>query len=59
MRNWSPQKWILISIVLLLALASVTPVLADYLGPNQTVTTTVAVCRVVLKSCMYVESKGE
>lgn len=52
-------KWILRFIILLMALSIAAPVLADYLGPDRTVTTTVSVCKVVLKSCMYVESKGE
>src|SRR5512133_3475289 len=47
----NPRKWILISIALLLTLAFATPVLADYLGPDRTVTTYVSYCRYVQKRC--------
>src|SRR5512133_543927 len=47
----NPRKWILISIALLLTLAFATPVLADYLGPQRTVTTYVSYCRYVQKRC--------
>ncbi len=42
---------------ILIALASVTPVLADFLGPNRTVTETGTSCKVILLSCQYVPSK--
>ncbi len=44
-------KWISFFAVLLVALSIVTPVLADYLGPNRTVTQTVSVCKVYLYEC--------
>ncbi len=44
------KKWILF-ITLLIVLGMATPVLADYLGPNRTVTTTVSVCKFVLYRC--------
>ena len=47
----NPRKWILISIALLLTLVWVTPALADYLGPDRTVTTYVSYCRYVQKRC--------
>jgi hypothetical protein len=42
---------------ILLALVSVTPVLADYLGPNRTKTETSTACKVVLYECEYVAAK--
>ena len=42
-----------------MALTVVTPVLADYLGPNRTITETRTVCKVFLKECQFVEDKGE
>ena len=44
-------------VAVLIALVVVTPVLADYLGPNRTVTETQASCTVVLLECQYVPSK--
>ncbi|MBN2118369.1 MAG: hypothetical protein JW730_17480, partial [Anaerolineales bacterium] len=44
-------KWIFFFIVLLVVLSIVTPVLADYLGPDRTVTTYVSYCRYVQKRC--------
>ena len=41
----------IIFITLLLALAFATPALADYLGPDRTVTTYVSYCRYVQKRC--------
>jgi hypothetical protein len=49
------HKWIFFFVMLLVALAIVVPVLADYLGPNRTVTTTVSVCKVYLYKCTEVE----
>jgi hypothetical protein len=46
-------------IVILIALLSVTPVLAEYLGPQRTVTETINACRIVLLECQYVSSKGD
>jgi hypothetical protein len=53
----NPRRWILIVIVLLLALVWATPVLADYLGPNRTVTITVPSCHVNLYECMLLNGK--
>jgi hypothetical protein len=53
------KKWILFFIVLFVALSIVTPVLADYLGPNRSVTQTVGVCKIVLNECQYVEAKED
>ncbi|MCC6298613.1 MAG: Ig-like domain repeat protein [Anaerolineales bacterium] len=44
-------------LILLIILAVATPVLADYLGPDRTVTETTSVCKVVLYECQYVASK--
>ena len=51
------RKTILYFAVILIALVSITPVLADYLGPNRTVTETGSVCKVVLYECQYVAAK--
>ncbi len=50
---FAPRK-IIFFIALLLALAIATPALADYLGPNRTVTTTVSVCHMVKYECKEV-----
>jgi hypothetical protein len=52
------KKWILF-IIVLTALGIATPVLADYLGPNRTVTQTVGTCKVLLYKCQYVENKKD
>ncbi|MCI0556590.1 MAG: Ig-like domain-containing protein, partial [Anaerolineae bacterium] len=44
-------------VLFILILTIATPVLADYLGPNRTVTETTSVCKVVLYECQYVASK--
>ncbi|GEM_PF-2623336 len=46
-------------ITLAFTLGFFTPALADYLGPNRTVTTASEVCKVVLRECMYVAAKGD
>jgi len=46
-------------IVAIIALAGVTPALADYLGPNRTVTETTGVCKVILYECQYVTAKQD
>jgi len=51
------RKTILYFAVILIALIGVTPVLAEYLGPNRTVTETNSVCKVVLYECEYVAAK--
>ena len=51
-------KAVIYSVILLILLAGVTPVLADYLGPNRTVTQSGGSCKVVLATCRYVASKG-
>ncbi|MBN2116033.1 MAG: hypothetical protein JW730_05670, partial [Anaerolineales bacterium] len=50
------HKWIFFFIALLAVSSIVTPVLADYLGPNRTVTTTTSVCKVYLYKCTEVET---
>ena len=51
------RKTILRFLALIIVLAVATPVLADYLGPNRTVTETTSVCKIVLYECKYVASK--
>src|SRR5574338_1048626 len=47
-------------IVISILLASATPVLADYIGPNRTVTETVSSgCKVTLLECQYVSAKND
>ena len=43
------RKTIIYFAVILITLVGVTPVLADYIGPNRTVTETVSVCKIFLK----------
>ena len=45
--------------VIVLALISVTPALADYIGPKRTVTETTSVCKITLNRCQYVPSKDD
>ena len=45
------RKTIVYFVAAIITLATVTPVLADYLGPDRTVTETVDVCKVLLKKC--------
>src|SRR5215216_2484206 len=51
------RKTFLLIVIAILVLASVTPVLADYLGPNRTITETTSVCKVNLYECQYVPAK--
>src|SRR5689334_16558733 len=53
------QKTTIYFIVALLALVSVTPVLADYLGPNRAVVEDTGSCSVHLYECQYVPSKSD
>lgn len=53
------RSWIISFVAIIVALGVVTPVLADYIGPNRTVTETVNVCHVSLKECQFVEAKGD
>ena len=53
------RKTIFYFAVILIALVGVTPVLADYLGPNRTVTETVGVCKIILNECQYVAAKDD
>jgi len=50
---------IIILVILGIALVCVTPVLADYLGPNRTVTETKTTCKIALNSCQYIASKDK
>src|SRR5829696_9456514 len=51
------RKTIIYFVVALITLASVTPALAYYLGPNRTITETTSSCKVILYECEYVSSK--
>jgi hypothetical protein len=53
------RRWILSLVIVIIALMVATPVLADYLGPNRTVTETHNVCRVSLEECQYIEAKSD
>jgi len=53
------RKTIVTYIVILIALAIATPALADYLGPDRTVTEWSSVCKIVLMECKYVPSKDD
>ncbi len=53
------RKSILYFFVILIALVGVTPALADYLGPDRTVTEWTSACKVVLYECSYVAAKGD
>jgi len=53
------RKTVLYFVIFLIVLAIATPALADYLGPNRTVTETTSVCKVVLYECQYVASKDQ
>ncbi|WKZ35273.1 MAG: hypothetical protein QY332_16795 [Anaerolineales bacterium] len=53
------RKSHLLVILIILLLGFSTPVLADYLGPDRTVTTAVEECKVVLWECMYVAARGD
>ena len=52
------HRKIIYLIVTAIALVSVTPVLADYIGPNRTITETINTCEVVLYQCKYVPTKN-
>ena len=51
------HRKIIAMIVIAIALVSVTPVLADYIGPNRTITETTTTCKVILYQCKYVPAK--
>ena len=53
------QKTATYIVVVLIALAVVTPVLADYIGPNRTIVETTGSCDVYLYECQYVASKND
>ena len=57
--QFKPKKWIFFVALLVVLAVVVTPVFADYLGPNRVVTTTTSSCSVVLYECRYVEAKNE
>ncbi len=44
-------------IIVLIILAITTPALADYLGPDRTVTEATSTCKVVLYECQFIASK--
>jgi hypothetical protein len=53
------RRWILSFVTVIMALTVATPVLAEYIGPNRTVTETTTSCKVVLYECQYVAEKDE
>src|SRR5215208_739237 len=53
------KKWMLCLFVFFVALSIASPVLADYLGPNRTVTQPGGSCKVVLNECQFVAAKGD
>jgi hypothetical protein len=53
------RKTFFLILLTLLTFAVATPVLADYLGPDRTVTETTSVSKIVLYECGYVPSKGD
>lgn len=53
------KKWLFFFVIILIVLSIATPVLADYLGPNRTVTQSISKCKVVLNKCEYVEAKDD
>jgi hypothetical protein len=53
------RRWIFCFFVLILALTVATPVLADYLGPNRTVTETTTSCKIVLRECHFSTERNE
>ena len=53
------RRWIFSFVIVMMALAIATPVLASYIGPKRTVTETGTVCKIILNECRYVEDKGE
>ena len=58
-RRSQHQRWIFSFVIVIMALTVVTPVLAEYIGPNRTITETSTVCKVVLYECQYVNEKDE
>ena len=52
------RKTVYYFLFIIFLLAIVTPVLADYLGPDRTVTEWSSVCKVVLYECQFVKSKN-
>lgn len=53
------KKWILLFVFLVALFGFAMPVLADYLGPNRTVTQTVGTCKIVLYKCEFVAKKND
>lgn len=53
------KKSYLFIFALIIILGIATPVLADYLGPDRTVTTATESCKMILYECMYVATKGD
>ena len=45
--------------IVLVALVIVTPALADYVGPNRTVTETKPTCKITLNECQFVAAKND
>jgi hypothetical protein len=58
-RRSKHRRWILSFVIIIMALTIVTPVLAQYIGPNRTVTETTTSCKVVLYECQFVTEKDE
>ena len=53
------RRWIFSLAAVTVALMVATPVLAEYLGPNRTVTETSTTCKVILKECEFSTAKDE
>src|SRR5215216_1232795 len=51
------RKTMVCFVIFMTALASVTPALANYLGPNRTVTETSTICKINLYECQYVPTR--
>ena len=58
MKRGNKKLFVIVFFILVFVLGYVSPVLADYLGPDRTVTVTTTKCEVVLLSCQWVEAKG-
>ena len=52
------HKIVVKALVIILAFATAMPALADYLGPDRTVTETTSTCKIVLYECQFITSKN-
>ena len=58
-QHTSHRRWILPLAAVIMTLMVATPVLAEYLGPNRTITVTGTTCKVILKECEFSTTKDE